>query len=678
MLRKLSIRNAKRQSREYSLYFITLACTVSFMYAFNTLVFSDMLETFSGAEILPYMIVAASLLVVLIMGWIVGYMTNFILKKRSRELSIYMLSGIPNRSVSRLVFYENTLVGAFAFALGLPVGILLSQILESVLDHMFGIKYTFRVHFSWNATGLTLLYFLSILLRAIRKNRKWVRKISVHDLLMFDRQNEKSPVTGNASAAVVLVISVLSGCMGVFLITTLPLGDGYDILIGIICLALFLIGFFQSIPAFLVTHFAGRTEWKYRHNRLVIFREFTAKIRSTSAVLGVLSVLFMLSLTFMGIGTSVYMIADQHVEQRVFDIMILHQSELYDFASYENALRSNFPIQSCHSYGIYTDEKDDFLTVRNRVITDTGSGDIFPYKEYKYDTYMRQSDYQKLREMLGYHSVSLDPSLCYVHCMPALEKDFRALIRERDDLNRAGYSFAADGIFCEPFNQMETYGNGWDYCVIVPDNAVNRMKVLYSLLAVITDAPLDSGDPKRLMQLCDGLVPLERNVAVSTWIDDIDLGATSLLQDADYLTGRWGDQDNLVIYYSMAICLFYLALIFEIIGSAILATQILSDREKTRKQDHILSRLGMNEKLITQLNNRRFTLIFLLPLLPAFMISGSFVYIIALKMRSAVFHLNAMDNHLWIMRALGISYIFFILLYGIYYIAVQEASIRRS
>ncbi|MBD5516861.1 MAG: hypothetical protein HDR06_20075 [Lachnospiraceae bacterium] len=439
-----------------------------------------------------------------------------------------------------------------------------------------------------------------------------------------------------------------------------------------------MIGFFQSIPAFLVTHFAGRTEWKYRHNRLVIFREFTAKIRSTSTVLGVLSVLFMLSLTFMGIGTSVYMIADQHVEQRVFDILILHQSELYDFASYENALHSNFPIRSCHSYGIYTDEKDDFLTVRNRVITDTGSGDIFLYKEYKYDTYMRQSDYQKLREMLGYQSVSLDPSLCYVHCMPALEKDFRALIRERDDLNRAGYSFAADGIFCEPFNQMETYGNGWDYCVIVPDKAVGRMKVLYSLLAVITDAPLDSSDPKRLMQLCDGLVPLERNVAVSTGVDDIDLGATSLLQDADYLSGRWGDQDNLVIYYSMAICLFYLALIFEIIGSAILATQILSDREKTCRQDHILSRLGMNEKLITQLNNRRFMLIFLLPLLPAFMISGSFVYIIALKMRSAVFHLNAMDNRLWIMRALGISYIFFILLYGIYYIAVQEASIRRS
>lgn len=671
MLRQLSIRNAKRQSKEYSLYFITLACTVSFMYAFNTLIFSDIIKVFSGAEVLPYMIVAASLLIVLIMGWIVGYMTNFILKKRSRELSIYMLSGISNRSVSRLIFYENILIGAFSFALGLPVGILLSLILESVIDHMFGINYTLSFHFSGNAAVLSLLYFLAILFRAIRKNRKWIRKISVHDLLLLDRQNEKSLVTGNASATVVLALSVLSGCVGAFLITTLPLGQGYDVLIGIICLALFLVGFFQSIPSFLVTQFAGRTEWKYRHNRLVTMREFTAKIRSTSTVMGVLSVLFMLSLTFMGIGISIYKIADQHMEHRVFDVMILHQSELYDFSFYENILHSNFPIQSCHTYGIYTDEKDDFLTVRNKVIANAGQSDTLIYAEYKHDTYMRQSDYQKLREMLGYKSVSLDPSLCYVHCMSALEQDFRTLIEEKDDLNCAGYSFAADDIFCEPFNQMETYGNGWDYCIIVPDQAVNRMDVLYSLLAAITESPLDSSDPERILQLCKELVPLERNIAKSS-----SQGATSLTQDADYLSGKWGDKDSLMVSYAMAICLFYLALIFEIIGAAILATQILSDREKKHRQDRILSQLGMNDRLITQLSNRQFTLLFMLPLLPALIISSSFVYTSALKIRSAVFHFATLNNQLWIVSALGISYIFFILLYGIYYIAVQEASVR--
>lgn len=676
MLRQLSLRNAKRQSKEYSLYFITLACTVSFMYAFNTLIFSDIIQTFSGAEVLPYMIVAASLLIVLVMGWIVGYMTNFILKKRSRELSIYMLSGIPNRSVSRLVFYENALIGAFSFALGLPIGILLSQILESVIDHMFGIKYVFSFGFSWAAAGITLLYFLAILFHAIRKNRKWVRRINVHDLLLLDRQNEKMLTTDNASATLIFILSILSGCFGAYLITALPLGKGYDILIGIICLTLFLIGFFQSIPAFLVTHFAGHTEWKYRHNRLVSFRELTAKIRSTSIVMGVLSVLFMLSLSFMGIGTAVYLIAEQHMEHRVFDVMILHQSELYDFSIYEDVLRKNFPIRSSHAYGIYADEKKDFLSVRNKAISDAGYNNKVTYIEYQYDTYMRQSDYQKLREMLGYESVSLDPSLCYVHCMPALEKDFRALIRENVNLNCSGYSFAGDGIFCEPFNQMETYGNGWDYCVVVPDQAVAGMEIVYSLFAAITESSFDINDSDCIMQTFKGLLPLERNTAISVSDNRGNKFCTSLTQNADYLSGKWNDKESLMVFYAMAICLFYLALIFEVIGAAILSTQILSDREKKQRQWHILRQLGMTEKLIGKTNNRQFTLLFMLPLLPALLISGCFIYTCALKMQSAVFHLTVPGSHLWIIKSLGITYIFFILLYGIYYIAVQEVSTR--
>lgn len=68
MLNKLSFRNAKRQFKEYILYFVTLACTVSIMYAFNTLIFSDVVKELSSLEILPYMITAASLLIVIIMG----------------------------------------------------------------------------------------------------------------------------------------------------------------------------------------------------------------------------------------------------------------------------------------------------------------------------------------------------------------------------------------------------------------------------------------------------------------------------------------------------------------------------------------------------------------------------------------------------------------------------------
>lgn len=667
MLRQLSIRNIKRQAKDYALYFITLACTVSFMYAFNALIFSHSMKTFPQIDILPYMIVAASLLIVLIMGWIVGYMTNYILKRRSRELSIYMISGIPNRSISRLVFYENMLIGAFAFLLALPAGVLLSQLLEAVLSHMFGVSYVLNFYFSLNAAGLTLIYFFMILLYAIQKNSKWVRRVTLYELLALERKNEKSLLSGGVSAVSVFFLSVAAGCSGVLLLIFCPLGNGYDVLIGIVCLTIFLIGFFGSVPAFLVAQFGDCASWKYRKNRLVVYRGFTAKINTTSIAMGILSVLLMLSISFMGVGSAVYMIANKNMEQSVFDIMILHKAELHDFSDYKNMIYQRMSVRSSDVYGIYTGTKKDFLTVCNTAISNSGRSRSFT-AEFQFDTYMRQSDYQRLREMLGYKSAALDPSLCYVHCVPALEKDFAAFIRQNKSLSCDGYLFAANGILCEPFHQIDTYGNGLNFCVIVPDQAVSHMEVLYSLLAVITHVPVDSYDLQWITETCEGLTKLQRNVGKT--VPDGKY-VTALIKDADYLSGKWTDKESLAQLYAMAVCLFYLALILEITAAAVLATQILSDKGKKQRQDCILRQLGMTESMIKRINNRQLSMIFLLPVLPALMISICFVYVSAQKMHMSAFRLPVFTNNLWIAQDLGIAFVFFILLYGIYYIAAR-------
>ena len=80
MLKHLSLRNARRQAGEYALYFITLTCIVSFLYAFNPLLFSDSVKALPDMEVLPYMIVAASVLIILITGRIISYMAGYMLK----------------------------------------------------------------------------------------------------------------------------------------------------------------------------------------------------------------------------------------------------------------------------------------------------------------------------------------------------------------------------------------------------------------------------------------------------------------------------------------------------------------------------------------------------------------------------------------------------------------------
>ncbi len=53
MLSKLSLRNARRAFGEYALFFVTLSCCVSAIYAFNSLIFSDTVKALPDLEILP-------------------------------------------------------------------------------------------------------------------------------------------------------------------------------------------------------------------------------------------------------------------------------------------------------------------------------------------------------------------------------------------------------------------------------------------------------------------------------------------------------------------------------------------------------------------------------------------------------------------------------------------------
>lgn len=671
---KLSLRNAKRQFNEYALFFVTLTCAVASMYAFNALIFSDTVKALPDMELLPYLIVAASLLIILIMGWIVSYMINYMLKKRSREFSVYMVSGIPNRKISTLIFYENSLIGLLAFVPGIVLGMLFSQILEAVLLNMFGLPYMLHFSFSLPTVGLTFLYFAIMLVYSIRKNGKWIRRVQLRDMLYYDQLNEKAPVSGGISAVLIFSLSVLSGCAGFLLVYFQPVGKGYDVLAGIVLLLVFLFGFFTSVPAFLVARFGNRIDWKYRNHRLVPFRGFTAKINSTSTVMGVLSILFMLAIAFGGIGSTIGLMVTKNVEAGAFDIMILHKGELRDFSRYAAIIQQDFSVQG-YSYGIYTNGRTDFLAIHDRAVVEAGRTTYRTYAEFQHDTCMAQSDYLKLRELLGYKQVELNPALCYVHCVPALEKNVRTLIETQDNLECAGYSFAANGVFSESFSQVNDYGNGAGYIIVVPDSAVRQLEVVYGVYAAVTEKPLSPSDLQNITSACDGLVQLDRSSAKST-----PSGAPTIFmhEDMDYLSGKWMDKTEFHYLYSMLICLFYLALILEITGAAILATQVLSDWQIKQRQDRILRQLGMNERHVSKLNNRQLSQIFLLPIIPSLILSVCFVYVSAKKILVSFFPLPIVPDILWISQSLGIALVLFSLLYGIYYVAARISYGQRG
>ncbi|MBP5264760.1 MAG: ABC transporter permease, partial [Lachnospiraceae bacterium] len=108
---KLAFTNMKKSVSDYVVYFITLIFGVAIFYIFNAIgdqaLINDLSE--SGYEIVQTMIsllTGASIGVALVLGFLIIYANNFLIRRRKKEFGIYLLLGMGKKQVSRILFCE--------------------------------------------------------------------------------------------------------------------------------------------------------------------------------------------------------------------------------------------------------------------------------------------------------------------------------------------------------------------------------------------------------------------------------------------------------------------------------------------------------------------------------------------------------------------------------------------
>ena len=88
---KLAFRNLKRSLQEYSIYVFTVTITMTLLYAFFAIAFStEMHNLVTTYDNIQSALLMVSILVTLIIAWLIYYISNFILQKRSREFGMYL------------------------------------------------------------------------------------------------------------------------------------------------------------------------------------------------------------------------------------------------------------------------------------------------------------------------------------------------------------------------------------------------------------------------------------------------------------------------------------------------------------------------------------------------------------------------------------------------------------
>lgn len=676
MLASLSHRNMKRQLSEYKIFWFSLIGVVALMYAFNSLIVSPTMQQLfrlfaeSGNGDIGVIAALFSVVVVFALGWFISYMMDFILQRRSKEISTYMVLGVEKSDICKMIFKENAFFGLAAIIVGFGFGILVSKILENFVSNLFHFQEALLAFLSVKAVGLTCIEFCIVYIIALVKTNRKVQKVKLIDLLNYSRNNSSVREHQSKTGFIFLLISV------VMLIVSFYSFAGTEqtvasITAGAVSAMFGLLCFFRGFIYIIHEMFNKSRNWKYKGSRLVTLRMFLSKSNKMSFSLGVISILFTCTIVCIGMTNAFYQVMEKAVVMQPFDLAIVHVGENGDYSQYSSFLNERTDVDDQYSYCLYTDKSTQFTDIRNRVLTEywnradkTVSINDYVIAENQYDAFMKYSDYCNLREMLGLPQIPLSEEQYIIHCLPYLKDTFTNLQIDKDTL-------VCKDIFTEAFSQYGGYGNGQDFVIVVPDHYIENMEAMYSLYVVQSETVIDMSE---LENEFPQVRPLNSNVVASG-----ENGYTTKILDKGnyYYTGKLASTPtSQAILIILPLC--YLSLVIGIISIVILAVQLLTEVKTIKRQYDVMRTLGNEVVVLEKMLREHIFLYFALPLIPALVIGSCVLKTMSHTLFIASYDVPVFDNLTALIALVVLSALLIFTLIYLLYAFITSQAMRKE
>lgn len=596
MQSKIILKNARYWAKDYAVYFLTIVFSISLMYSFNLLVFSDDIQRLSsGMNALTAVIVFLSCVIVWVLGWLIHYMAKFMIKKRSREFGTYMLLGVPNKTIASLFAREQALIGVGGFLLALVIGSLLYQILAIMVVYLFGASYHMHLAFSMEAFGLTLLYTLGMYGSSILRLRRYLKKAEIYELLYLDREGEEQVRQERKGSLLSFFFYLFLGICGccvlvysVYLEGEVPYNGNYSgwyFLGSMAVILLCIYKIYTHMTYFLARTMLSKGDFKYGKDRLFLLRGLTAKLNTIGKTLGILALLLTITLTAMQMGILFEKFFQVQADNVVsFDVAMSGNKEKIEekqlAEKLKQRLQKNYGIAFWHTYPVYENPDD---TLYNYVELD-GYLEFTPVMAYR--------DFQILWKALGYEEISLEKHQYLLLTSEKIQE--RSRREEAPALEIQGQTYELKEISSKPFSTGSGL-HGTGFLVVLPDELAEAFPVYHTCYAFETKKE----------------VPANEGMELSQWLAENGAYESNTIDEFMAASDIRATQNS--VFVTFAFSLFYVGLIFACCAAAILAVQQLSDGIQYKHRYEILSHLGVDENKMNGLILKQMILYFFVP-----------------------------------------------------------------
>lgn len=479
MVFKIAKRNVRRQIGSYALYFLTIAFTVSMLFAVENMLYSDKLSAITSEyNDISTMVNFSVVLVSIVSAVVLGYTSAFMVRLRSREFGLYLTLGMQRKEVMRLFIVETAIISLLALIVGFLFGIVVFQILMNILMRIMDISFTFSF-ISIKATLTSLITAVIIFTLSSFFSLRYINKETISSLLS-PRKSEKTV----RHIRVWVFVLILSGILMVlsFFVTYRAMkmslmGDGSGVSILMLLVLCFILCFIFhfTLSKTLFSLLCSSKMIMRKGMGSVIVRDLQSKATSNSLLIGTLSILFLLSIIASNISVTEKIINEMDIDKSVpYSVMAYSNIENDAFFSKVRDLtEKELGIVDTYEYYLYSNGKGDF------------GRNIKGWEEMEIkDTFMKESDFNHLLEGFGRERVNLG------------DNGYIVASRYREMIDGVLFpDVEIDGKEYSCISSSYTYPDFHDkYMVFVlPDSAINTMKE--ERKALVIDALSSSLEP---------------------------------------------------------------------------------------------------------------------------------------------------------------------------------------
>ncbi len=325
MFSKLISRNSKRSRKENGLFFASLVISIVAFYIIlslsnqDVMIFLSRMESDAVSKLLTMIPVFYSATLV-ILFFLIYYASKFQLERRRREFGVYLMMGMRRTKLFAMLMAEDFYSSVAALIIGLPVAVLLSEIISLVTARCAGMGIIgHHVSFSaqavlWTAAGFFIIKLVAFLILSGKISRQ-----EIGDLLVDTPEGTKKQYPAWCYG-VVLVLGILC------LVYAYSMGIGGTAWAGIQWMGkAILLGLLGTLMTFWGIRFPlgliAKADHKDRQLHVFTFRQIQETVIHRSNLLAVCSILILGALCFFGAGVAMvsqYSETEQHALDYTF------------------------------------------------------------------------------------------------------------------------------------------------------------------------------------------------------------------------------------------------------------------------------------------------------------------------------------------------------------------------